>query len=161
MIIGQSAKEKHFSGPVFHHLDWLSKRLHFKCVLFKCFIKMAPLMKELSVILCARRRATQSESRSTDHGTDWSDSYRKRYSRSINSNSGRSVRTCWQEADLAAFAFYVSLERSDAVEHAGFFAGDVNSLLTKYPTAQVSWTAVCQPYTLQVRFILNFCDLSI
>jgi hypothetical protein len=46
----------------------------------------------------------------------------------------------------------MSLERSDAVEHAGFVGGDENVLLAQYPTTQVSWTAVCQPYSLEVSF---------
>jgi hypothetical protein len=46
----------------------------------------------------------------------------------------------------------MSVERSDAVEHAGFVSGDENVLLAQYPTTQVSWTAVWQPYSLGVSF---------
>ena len=53
---------------------------------------------------------------------------------------------------MSAYPFLVSLERSDAVEHAGFVSGDENVLLAQYPTTQLSWTAVCQPYSLEVSF---------
>ena len=32
MIITGSMNGRQYSGPVFHHLDWLAKRLRFRCV---------------------------------------------------------------------------------------------------------------------------------
>jgi hypothetical protein len=32
MIITGSMNGRQYSGPVFQHLDWLSKRLHFRCI---------------------------------------------------------------------------------------------------------------------------------
>ena len=55
-----------------------------------------------------------------------------------------------QKVDLAAFPFVLSLERTDALEHVGFFSGDDVALLTRYPSAQVSSTSVFQPYSIQV-----------
>jgi hypothetical protein len=32
MIITGSMNGSQYSGPIFYHLDWLSKRLHFRCI---------------------------------------------------------------------------------------------------------------------------------
>ena len=59
-----------------------------------------------------------------------------------------------QEADLALVPMAISLERYEAIEFCGYIEGDWTSIVVKYPSATVSFSAAFDVFSIQVRIAI-------
>ena len=59
-----------------------------------------------------------------------------------------------QEADLGLVPMAISLERYEAIEFCGYMEGDWTSIVVKYPSATVSFSAAFDVFSIQVRIAI-------